>query len=273
MKIGLLSDLHLGQSGEGRYHNRQLLGRAEEIASAAVALLNHHDLDLAVALGDISQTGAMSELAIARDILAELTCPWLVLPGNHDRAAMQSGFFDQVFKEHIPQPYLRLDRVGLLFFREETPPDGVMLGSIAIGTAVESVAADLPPLLWLFSHFPITSEEAHAVEQGRLYANHFGDGEHLLGRLREVTETPIAAFSGHQHWHHVRQKQGYTQCTTGALIEYPMECRIVYMDETSLRVTTLETASPDLAAASLDGSEWVRGQDHDRHWELSLVSE
>ena len=52
MRIGILNDLHLGHSGEGRWHNRLLYDRAAEIARSAVAVLNRQSLDLVLVLGD-----------------------------------------------------------------------------------------------------------------------------------------------------------------------------------------------------------------------------
>jgi hypothetical protein len=41
--IGLISDLHLGGTGEGRWHNRLLYERSEAVARAAVAALREHE--------------------------------------------------------------------------------------------------------------------------------------------------------------------------------------------------------------------------------------
>src|SRR6266542_3457010 len=101
MKFGILTDLHLGHTGEGHWHNRLLFNHAETIARSAVDVLNQQALDAVFALGDLTQDGQPAQLALARDVLANLTAPWFVLPGNHDSALVRAGHFQRTFAGHL----------------------------------------------------------------------------------------------------------------------------------------------------------------------------
>lgn len=273
MTFGILNDLHLGHSGEGRWHNRLLYERSVEIARSAVEVLNSQDLDFVVVLGDLTQTGTPAQLRLARQILSGLSAPWYVLPGNHDRPAVQSGTFDGEFGKSVPNFYRRSDGMGLLFLREEIAADpqqsGYRIGSAQLRHAAEVVEASRPAILIVFSHIPVISERAFAEEHAGKYAGHYSDGTELLAILNALVRTMVI-FCAHEHWHHIAEGPGWIQCTTGALIEYPMEVRVVSAANSKLRIESL-TASP-LADESLDSADWVRGRASDRLFERPLDS-
>ena len=277
MNIGILSDLHLGHSGKGRWHNRLLYDRASEIAQSAVAELNRQEIDWVIVLGDITNSGTKGQLALAREILSALSRPWYVVPGNHDRKAVRSGQFDEIFRENLPDFYSRQGDLGMLFLRERPPaehtasPD-MTLGTDCIDRAVRAVKQDRPSTLVLFSHVPLISEASFARAHRGKEAGHYEDGAELVARLEQWTQTPVIVLCGHQHWHHTMASQRWIQCTTGAMIEYPMEFRTVAITHTALQVAVRAGTSPEIAAASLDSAIWVRGRDYDRNGELVLLT-
>jgi Icc protein len=56
--------------------------------------------DLVIVSGDIVDTGTPEEYAVARDMLAAIRQPLLVIPGNHDeREAFRAAFADNA---HLP---------------------------------------------------------------------------------------------------------------------------------------------------------------------------
>lgn len=273
MRIGIFNDLHLGHTGEGRWHNRLLYDHAEEIAHSAVGAVNRQALDRVVIVGDITQIGTDTQIALARDILGEIEAPWYVVPGNHDRPAMRSGAFDRVFEEHAPSLYTRWDDIGVLFPRETLPADGssppvYRFGPELIERAVEAVRVDKPRHLLIFCHIQLAPEESHAREHGAKYAGHYADGLELLTRLEEATENRIRVFCAHQHWHHMLRNERWVQCTNGAMIEYPMEFRVVTIEGDRLRVSVLPGGPRELAARSVDLEPWTIGRAGDRDGEI-----
>ena len=259
----------------GRWHNRLLFDRAEGIGRSAVAVLNRQKLDMVVFLGDISHDGAESQVRSARALLAGLTVPWLALPGNHDGEAIRSGQFDQVFRGNVPGFYRRQGDVGMLFLRESLldyrdDSPNIRLGRTCIERAVQAVGADGPGRLIVFSHFPLVSQVAYARQHGSRDVGHYADGMDLLARLEGLVPNRVVVFCGHQHWHRVMESEGWIHCTTGAMIEYPMEVRIASLEASVMRSSIVAGVADEIAAESLEAATWVRGQGRDRDCEFAL---
>jgi 3',5'-cyclic AMP phosphodiesterase CpdA len=72
MRIAHFSDLHFGRIAH------------PSVVDALVAEVNAHDVDLAVLSGDLTQRARHAEFEAAREMLAALDPPTLVVPGNHD---------------------------------------------------------------------------------------------------------------------------------------------------------------------------------------------
>lgn len=272
MKIGLLNDLHIGHHGVGRWHNRMLFDEAETIARQAVAALNRQHLDLVMVLGDVTQHGTVPQFEQARAVLSGLRCPWMVVPGNHDYYPGTLEHFDAVFTRHLPPLYRMRDTVGLLTLRQlglpEVDPDVTYsLGEMQIARATAAVAAQRPRQLLVFSHAPLLPEEEFAAAHDGKYAGHFGDGLALLTRLHALGMRPLC-FCAHQHWHHVVRTPRWTQCVTAAMIEWPMQPRVVWCDDAGVRTTVLPSVDTALAEQSLIGLRWVGGDETDRECAL-----
>ena len=274
MRIGLLSDLHIGDSGEGRWHNRQLLDNAEQIARSAVDTLNHHNLDLVVVTGDLTNSGTRDQFLSVKAVLSSLKSAWYVVPGNHDRPGIVDGTFKSVFQSHYPDTYMVIGGVGMLFLTEKLPTEsavpalGVAQG--AYDAQISDIAHNQHQLLLVFSHFQLESEESHAVRHNTGYVDHYLDGHDFRKRLERAVPGKVAGFFGHQHWHHISVDGRYVQCTTGAAVEFPMECRVVTIDGESLTVETLDTTVPELAARSLVAEPWAQGTEPDRSLTVEL---
>jgi len=275
MRIGLMTDLHLGLSGRPTWYNRLLGDHAETIAATAVEALQRAGVDLVVILGDISNAGLASELESARGIFSALRMPWYVIPGNHDADAVRSGAFDAAFGPHAARGYLRCGEVGMLFVRDTSPDGSPASTSFLVGSGQSSelatvLAGDEPRAVMVFTHAPLLSAKTCADTHGGKYAGHFADGADLLGRLAAggASCRPMA-FCGHLHFHHVIHAPRWAQCVTGALIEYPMEFRAVTLVGDTVKIETLPSVSPGLQAESLISADtaWVAGEPRDRQWE------
>jgi len=268
LKFGIISDLHLGHAGDGHWHNRLLYDQAETIAHAAVEALNGQDLDAVFVLGDITQAGEERQLLQAREILSGLEASWFVLPGNHDRAAVCSGLFDRVFRGRQVPEFILHNGMVVAGLREQAPepgeqPDAYRLDPRKATAFLEQLERSLAGTLLLFSHIPLVDGAAWAEAHAGKDAGCFENGEAFLTRAAGMVEGVTAAFSGHQHWHQITAGLAWTHCTTAALIEFPMEMRLVTLEGDRLQIDTLAVADT-LAQSSLNGAEWVRGRAEDR---------
>ena len=145
-----------------------------------------------------------------------------------------------------------------------------MLGEEQIAQVVAKVKVEPPRTLILVSHFPLLNEESVARTHGGKYAGHFQDGTKLLEELSELVQNRIVIFSGHNHWHCITEEPLWIQCTTGGMIEYPIELRMVTLESNRMSHEVLGVASDEMIAESLAGAEWVRDTDKDRQGELVL---
>ncbi|MBI1258956.1 MAG: hypothetical protein GC204_15910 [Chloroflexi bacterium] len=273
MRIAIMTDLHVGYTGESRWHNRKMWTEAPEVARAAVAQINRLGVDRVVVSGDLTESGEPAELATVKTILDALSSEWFVLPGNHDRKALAAGTFDQFFAEHLPPLYAESEGIGSLFLRESWPREDKNVARLnwdLLEPQLEAILAAPPRLLTIFAHFPLLPEQAFAEAHAGLYAGCYIDGEAVLRRLQPALSGRIAVFCGHQHWHHLMPGSDILHCTTASLIEYPMECRLVTLTTDHLSIETLDSASPTIASASLDAASWVSGEDSDRAYQTSI---
>ena len=91
MIIAQISDFHVTANGRLAYRR---VDTASALA-AAVAHLNALEprADVVLATGDLVDLGTAEEYALLRELLAPVSAPVLVLPGNHDeRAALRAAF-------------------------------------------------------------------------------------------------------------------------------------------------------------------------------------
>jgi hypothetical protein len=272
-RIGIIGDLHLGHNGSGNWHNRLLFNQAERIVSKSVAFLNQQSLDTVVVLGDVTNDGKPEQLDLAEQLLGKLEMEWLVIPGNHDREAVRSRLFHNVFGRHVPELIGEVSGITSLFLPEYLPVGEypkTELGGDLIREVCESVSRSSPDALLVFSHFPLISQESYAHRHGGQYAKHYLDGTVLLDRLNELVSGDIACFAAHQHWHRVITDGRQTHIMTASMIEYPMEARIVSVEHGKIDVATADSACPDIARQSLDTSAWVAGAAGDRAGLINL---
>ncbi|RIK38284.1 MAG: hypothetical protein DCC58_16880, partial [Chloroflexi bacterium] len=83
-RIAVLSDIHVGSTRAGGWHNRFLRDDPEETLAEVVESVNRLEPHLVLVLGDLSDTAAAAELERCRSVLEGLYAPWLVCQGNHN---------------------------------------------------------------------------------------------------------------------------------------------------------------------------------------------
>ena len=93
MLIAQLSDLHIKLPGRLAYKKVDTAAMLAEAVRRINALVPRPDLLLIT--GDLTDIGSPEEYAWLRELLASLTMPMFVVPGNHDeREAMRAAFAD-----------------------------------------------------------------------------------------------------------------------------------------------------------------------------------
>ncbi len=109
--LAQLSDLHIKAGGRLSYGVVDTLGALRLAVDRLNALQPRPDA--LVITGDLVDFGTPEEYATLREVLAELTMPFFVIPGNHDdRAALRTAFADH--------PYLPAR--GTLDWRQDCGP-------------------------------------------------------------------------------------------------------------------------------------------------------
>ncbi len=100
MLIAQLSDVHIG----GARHD-------EAVLRTAIAEVNEAEPDLVVIAGDLTHEGYPDQYELARERLAALACPQVVVvPGNHDARHVGYLQFERVFGAR--GTHLRLSAAG-----------------------------------------------------------------------------------------------------------------------------------------------------------------
>lgn len=107
-KIAHVSDLHFGRTDEA-------------VLPALVAAINEAKPDVVVVSGDLTQRARRREFRAARDFLARLAFPQLIVPGNHDvplynvymRAFHPLSRFRRFFGEDVA-PFLADDEIAIV---------------------------------------------------------------------------------------------------------------------------------------------------------------
>src|SRR5260221_7375499 len=96
MLIAQLTDMHIKPPGRRAYG----IVDTEAFLRAAVAHLvaQRPAPDVVLLTGDLVDAGLAEEYALLRDILAPISCPIYLIPGNHDdRAALCAAFPDHAY--------------------------------------------------------------------------------------------------------------------------------------------------------------------------------
>ncbi len=198
MLIAQISDLHLPQAGDLTF------GHVDTAAALARIIAHVNALsplpDLAIITGDLTNDGTTAEARHARALLAGLACPWLILPGNHDRR--------DALRAEFPAEHLPVDAAagGYLCYRrdlgaldlialdsvEEGAPGGVICAARAQWLKGALAQAEGRPKL-LFLHHPPAALGVPETDRDGFR----GGGE--LARMVAKTDSLLLVGAGHIH--------------------------------------------------------------------------
>lgn len=103
MLIAQISDLHVMLPGQLAYGSFDTAGN---LARCVTQIMQANPVaNVVLVTGDLVETGAPDEYRRLRDLLAPLTMPLYVIPGNHDeRAALCAGFPDHAYLPRAGEP-------------------------------------------------------------------------------------------------------------------------------------------------------------------------
>jgi 3',5'-cyclic AMP phosphodiesterase CpdA len=184
MLIAQLSDVHVGGS---RYR--------QELLQAAIAEINAAGADLVVVAGDLTDEGYPDQYPQAKEELARLACPQLVLvPGNHDARNVGYLHFEDTFGTRDSR--LRLDLGSLetaLVAVDSSKPDldEGEIGREHYGWIEEGLAGPVDLRVFVCHHhlmpIPGTGRERNQVL----------DAGDVLSLLRQAEVDLV--LSGHRH--------------------------------------------------------------------------
>lgn len=159
MILAQISDTHICPPGQ---KTSGVAPMAQNLA-ACVDSLNGMAVgpDLVVVSGDLTQTGAASEVAHAAEILNRLTCPWYVVPGNHDERqslwdalagtacpTREDGFLNFALTDH-PVQIIGLDSTA------PGQPGGALCPRRARWLRARLTEADGAPVVIVLHHPPL----------------------------------------------------------------------------------------------------------------------
>jgi predicted phosphodiesterase len=280
LAIAVLNDLHVGGPEGGGFQNPFLTTDATRLIRPTVDAINRAGVDLVVVPGDLTHDATAEQLAAVEGCLALLDAPVVVCKGNHDRETPEASARFTAVLNHRTRPGVTPgEALGLpgnvavlvleAAWREDGQPyssDNPPLARVDDGI-VDRALADLeqlvPDLLLVLCHYPLVSQAAYVHANNGSYAGHVAGGEDLLAQLRACAGA-VVCFTGHNHHHHIITRDGWMQCATGALAEYPAEYRLVQVADNRLTITTHTAAAKVLETAPAPDHPWVAGRPQDR---------
>jgi 3',5'-cyclic-AMP phosphodiesterase len=191
--IAQVSDLHVKRPGELAYGRVDTAAAARRLVAALEAFAPRPDI--VVISGDLVDGGTAEEYAHLLELLAPLTIPLLVTPGNHDsREPMRAAFPAQAFERDAALNQIRrVKGCDIVLLDSSVPgkPHGELDGATLAWLERQLAGGDVPALLFLH-HPPFAMGVTHMDRQNLLNA-----GE-LAEIVRRHTRVQIVA-AGHCH--------------------------------------------------------------------------
>lgn len=152
MIIGQISDLHIRENGKLAYGIVDAAAYLRRCVADIQALKQRPDV--LVVTGDLVDCGLAEEYALLRQILAPLTMPCYLIPGNHDRRAA----LRQAFADHA---YLDQSTSFIQYAIEDWPVRILALDTVVPGAERGEICAER--LAWLDARLSEATEKPTVV--------------------------------------------------------------------------------------------------------------
>lgn len=175
-KFAWLTDIHVGYPTA-----------AEDLIRSVNDINLSKDISFTIVSGDITATGTLTELSLAKKILDELEKPYYIIPGNHDTKWSESGCTDFIKlwgKDRFVFEYDKYLFIGLHQGPRMRMADGYFAPEDLrwFDSLVVSVSNSNQPIIFV-THYPLNEEITNWYE--------------MLDRLKNVN-TQVVLF-GHGH--------------------------------------------------------------------------
>jgi 3',5'-cyclic AMP phosphodiesterase CpdA len=209
MLIAQISDTHVRPQGQ-LYH-----GVADSNRMLAQAIAHLHGLDrrpdLVLLTGDVVDKGHADEYAMARALLAELTIPYLAIPGNHDhRESFRTAFADQLALPASGPLHYCVDSYPVRIVALDSTVPGAHHGAIdeaGLQWLQATLAADLAKPTVVMLHHPPFASGIPYMDAYRLLAP---EG---LAQVIQGFGHIEAVLCGHVHRQMLRRWAGTVVCS------------------------------------------------------------
>jgi Icc protein len=197
MLIAHISDLHIFAEAKETSLVRDDAERAARAVIADIAALPVR-LDAVVISGDLADGGSERDYALLREILAPMTTPLVVVPGNHDkRPTMRAAFAGVVPFGAGPYLHYETEIGGLRFIALDTLFDGHVAGKLCPERqdfAREAMSRKREEPLVLTMHHPPFDSGMVALDDNALV-----EGRALIAELVGMRKAPTRVLCGHIH--------------------------------------------------------------------------
>jgi Calcineurin-like phosphoesterase len=249
VRLGVLTDMHLAEPGtaDSRWIGRQPLGESASLLSRAMDRLAGMDLDGLVLLGDLTQDGSGSQLAMLADVLSGWGTPVWAVHGNHDlgQAPDPLNAPDASHLVTVPGP-AGIDVQGIWLAAG-------MLAAIGQDAAYREAAVPQPRLwprgqlaVWL-SHFPVADIRPVLMQAGLPHPGDLVNRADVMAVLAGRSG-PVLVLAGHTHVRATAAAGRALQLSFPALIEEPHELSVLELGTEAGQPLVTRTAHA-LAAA------------------------
>jgi outer membrane protein assembly factor BamB/Icc-related predicted phosphoesterase len=175
-KFAWLSDIHVGYPTA-----------AEDLERSISDINKFNEIDFTIVSGDITATGTLEELSLAKSILDSLKKPYYIIPGNHDTKWSESGCTD----------FIKLWGNDRFVFKK----DGILFIGLHEGPRMRMADGYFAPedLRW----FDSITKNLDDMNQPIIFVTHYPLDEEIanwyemLDRLKNIN-TQVVLF-GHGH--------------------------------------------------------------------------
>ena len=229
-KVATISDLHVGQRGNGRFPRVHVLaetgpvdhhaGHSMACLRAAVTEINEWNPDLVLVKGDIAHTNVAEEYDLAFGALGRLTAPLIATAGNHDGGDYQGTNFaiEAARLGHAAELVHIHDMGSWRVVVADTVVATQRAGTLTrTGAAiVEACQEWRGPCLVALHHQLMRHRVPHYVPTGIPSK----EAEPFLRRLLAVNPR-VLVTSGHTHRHRVRRHDSVIVTEVGSTKDYP----------------------------------------------------
>jgi 3',5'-cyclic AMP phosphodiesterase CpdA len=275
IRIGWISDTHLGRTGIGQWNNRELYDEAPRVVAEFLQKAAARQVDLIVVTGDVTDRGTPEAFRIARAAFADACAPVHFMAGNHDKIQDERLFTAWLSNGQRSETgcwstnvngyhcvYLDFPRTGKTY----EFPDAHLAWLRA------DLDAQRQLFTFIFGHYPLLPypDGGKALNRNDPYTmEERADMRELISQHPQV----VGYFSGHHHYQAVRRIGHWVHVVGAAAIEYPMLYHWLEFDGQTLRMQSEPFSEEAARAASLvAGQEWAAGIESDCRFEVTYVS-